>query len=159
MERGMKCSQIKKFISPYMDGELGPEEKKVFESHVVDCLACRKELEDMQSIHQSIASKARLEAPAGFVTRVMAQIEEGESRSSFWGFFTLQPLFIRVAEVAFALVFLLIGAFSGNLLTTNRTAERVSTTQESFSFDVFQAAPPGSVGDAYMTLTGVSIEK
>ncbi len=156
----MKCSQIRKMISPYVDGELGPEEKKMFESHLPDCPGCTKELEATESVHRLFASPERFEAPLGFAARVMARIEEREqARSSFWGFFTLQPAFLRVVEVAFALVIFLIGAFSGNLLMTGRTAGQAPTVQESFSLDLFQAAPPDSVGGIYMRLAGVADER
>jgi hypothetical protein len=84
----------------------------------------------------------------------MGRIEEKESRPSFWGFFTPQPVFIRAVEVAFALIVILIGLVSGNLLGTGKTAERPLTVQESFSLDLFQATPPDSLGGVYLTLAG-----
>ena len=44
----MKCSQIRKMISPYVDNELAPDELKLFTSHIQECPACKEELEEMQ---------------------------------------------------------------------------------------------------------------
>ncbi|MCL5423015.1 MAG: zf-HC2 domain-containing protein [Nitrospirae bacterium] len=156
----MKCSQIRKMISPYVDDELGPDDKKAFASHIADCPGCKKELEEIQSVHQFFTSTERYEAPLGFSTRVMARIEEREQApSSFWGFFTLQPAFLRVVEVAFALVIFMIGALSGNMLVANRTSGGEPTVEQSFSLDLPGATPPDSVGGAYMRLAGVSDER
>jgi anti-sigma factor RsiW len=157
--QNMKCSRIRKMISPYVDGELGPKEKKMFASHIGDCPQCKKELEEIESVHHLFALTEKFEAPLGFATRVMAGIEERERRPSFWGFFTLQPAFLRVVEVAFALVILMIGALSGNLLVADRTSGMQPTVQQSFSLDLFQAAPPDSIGGAYMRLAGVPDER
>ena len=72
----MKCSQIRKMISPYVDNELAPDELKLFTSHIQECPACKEELEEIQSVHQLFASAERFEAPLGFATRVMAHLEE-----------------------------------------------------------------------------------
>jgi hypothetical protein len=65
-------------------------------------------------------------------------------------------------EVAFALVIMIIGVFSGNLLVADRTSERQTvqaTVQKSFSLDLFQATPPDSVGGAYVRLMGAGDER
>ena len=155
----MKCSQIRKMISPFVDDELGPDEAKIFISHIQGCPACQEALEETKSIHQLFGSVERFEAPYGFATRVMARIEKNEKRAPFWGFFTLQPVFLRAVEMAFALVVLFIGLVSGNLLVAGRTPERPLTVQESFSLDLFQATPPDSIGGVYVTLAGATDER
>jgi hypothetical protein len=89
----------------------------------------------------------------------MARIEENAKRAPFWSFFTLQPTFLRAAEVAFALVVIFIGMVSGNLLVAGRATERPMTVQESFSLDLFQATPPDSIGGVFVTLAGAADEK
>ena len=157
----MKCSQIKEMISQYVDDELSADEKKVFAFHIQNCPACKEELEEMQSVHQLFASAERFPAPYGFTTRVMANLEAKEP-SWLWQLFTLRPFFLRAVEVAFALIIMIIGAFSGNLLVADRTSGRQAvqtTVQESFSLDLFQATPPDSVGGAYVRLMGVGDER
>ena len=157
----MKCSQIEKMISRYVDNDLGPEEKRLFELHIQECSGCRKELEEVQAVHELFSSAERFQAPYGFFTRVMANLEAKEP-SWLWQLFTLRPFALRTVEVAFALVVILIGMFSGNLLVADRTTERQAvqaTVQASFSLDLFQATPPDSVGGAYVRLMGAGDER
>jgi anti-sigma factor RsiW len=155
----MKCSQIEQMISRYVDHDLTLDEKRLFELHIRDCSNCGRELEETQAVHALFVSAERFEAPLGFATRVMANLKkrEQEEPSGFWSFFTLRPLFIRAVEVAFALVIILVGMFSGNLLVVDRTSGRQAvqaTVQESFLLDLFRATPPDSIGGVYVMLMG-----
>jgi anti-sigma factor RsiW len=158
----MKCSRVRKMISPYLDDELNPEDKRVYTVHVQECVACREEMEDIRSVHNLFASAEHYSAPLGFATRVIANLEETEETaySRLWRFLTARPFFLRTVEVAFALVVIMVGAISGNLLVGDRTTpQRSLTVQESFSLDLFKATPPGSIGGVYVKLAGVTDEK
>jgi anti-sigma factor RsiW len=158
----MKCSQIRKMISPYVDEELRPEHRRAFTAHIRECAACKKELENMQSVHELFASAESYSAPSGFATRVMENLEETEETaySRLWRFLTVQPFFLRTAEVTFALIVVMIGVISGNLLVRDRiTPQKPLTVQESFSLDLFQATPPDSIGGVYVKLMGATDEK
>ena len=155
----MKCSRIRKMISPFVDDELSPDQAKEIISHIQGCPACKEVLEETKSIHQLFGPAERFAAPYGFAMRVMAQIEGNEKRAPFWGFFTLQPTFLRAIEVAFALVVIFIGMVSGNLLVTGRTPVKITTVQESFSLDLFRATPPDSIGGVFVTLAEATDER
>jgi anti-sigma factor RsiW len=157
----MKCSQIRNTISQYVDDELTPDEKKAFLAHIQDCPACKEELEEIQAVHHLFVSAEVYPAPLGFATRVMAHLGEmDEPRfSRLWRFVTGRPFFLRTVEVAFAMVIMLVGVVSGNLLVADRTSGKQTTVQESFSLDLFQATPPDSVGGIYMRLAGVGDER
>jgi anti-sigma factor RsiW len=155
----MKCRHAKKMISRYIDGVLTPDEKRSFDSHLRSCASCREVLEETQALHQLFASAERFPAPYGFATRVLANVDEKE-RSRVLGILGFRPLFLRAAQVAFALVVITIGVVSGNLLLTERTDHVGQTAvQETFSLDLFQATPPGSIGGIYNTLMRSSHEK
>jgi anti-sigma factor RsiW len=158
----MKCSQIRKLISPYVDNELTPDELKVFASHIQGCPACKEELEELQSVHRLFVSAERFEAPFGFATRVVAHLDETEEAGLFSRLrrlLTGQPVFLRTVEVAFALVIMLVGVMSGNMLVADRTPGTQPTIQETFSLDLFQATPPDSIGGIYVSLMGTTNEK
>jgi hypothetical protein len=92
----------------------------------------------------------------------MAHVEETEEAGLFSRIrrlFAIRPLFLRTLEVAFALVIMLIGVMSGNMLVADRTPGTQPTIQESFSLDLFQATPPDSIGGAYMKLVGTADER
>jgi anti-sigma factor RsiW len=155
----MKCRYVKKMISPYIDDELAPEEKKAFGSHIRVCAPCRDELEETRAIHELFSSAEQFPAPYGFATRVLANLDrkEGSRLRKLLGF---RPLFFRAAQVAFALVIITVGIISGNQLLPERTDQIGRTAVlETFSFDLFQATPPGSIGGIYNTLMESHHEK
>jgi anti-sigma factor RsiW len=155
----MKCTQIEKMISRYIDDELSLDEKKAFTLHIQDCSGCRKELEETQAVHELFGSAERFSAPYGFATRVMANLEEKES-SGFWGFLALRPFFLRAVEVAFTLIMIVIGLISGNVLVAERGAsQREASVERALSLDVFQATPPDSIAGIYVTMMGVGDER
>ena len=163
----MKCSQIRKMISPYVDNRLRPSEMETFLSHVRGCDACREELEETQKMHQLFASAGRFQAPLGFASRVMARVEEAEEKS--WlsrlsRVLTARPFFLRTVEVAFAVAVMLIGVMSGNMLVGDRpsgnmTSGTQAAVRETFSLDLLQATPRDSIGGVYATLVEGADEK
>ena len=155
----MKCRHAKKMISRYVDDELSPEEKKAFDCHIQSCASCRNELEETRALHRLFASAEKYSAPYEFATRVFANLEEKEP-SPVRGILGFRPYFLRAAEVVFALVVMTLGILSGNLLLPQRRDYiGQSSVQETFSLDLFQATPPGSIGGVYNTLMRPSNEK
>jgi predicted anti-sigma-YlaC factor YlaD len=160
MERDdMKCSHVQKMISRYVDQDLNQREKVSLELHTAECQSCKGALEQQIAIHRLLTSAENFQAPIGFATRVLAQIGEKKKRVPFWGFFKVQPVYLRAVEVAFALIVVLIGVMSGNLLVADRTPARQTSVGETFSLDLFQATPPDSIGGVYVKLMGASDER
>jgi anti-sigma factor RsiW len=155
----MKCSHARKMISQFVDDELTPDERKDFDSHIQNCASCRDELEETRAIHELFASAWRFPAPYGFATRVLANLGEKE-RSRTGRVFGFRPFFLRAAHVALALVVMTLGVISGKMLLPE-TTEHIGQTavQETFSIDLFQATPPGSIGGIYNTLMRPSNEE
>ena len=155
----MKCSLARKMISQYVDDELTLDETKEFDSHIRSCASCRKALEEIRAIHELFASAPRFPAPYAFATRVLANLDE-KDRAQTGRVFGFRPYFIKAAQVAFALVVMTMGLISGNLLLPE-IKEHIGQTavQETFSLDLFQATPPGSIGGIYSTLMRPSNER
>jgi anti-sigma factor RsiW len=155
----MKCRHARKMISQYVDGELSPEKKSDFDTHVDSCFYCRKALEETRTLHGLFASAERFPAPYGFVTRVLANLE-GEEGLRLRNRRFIRPYFRRVAQAALALVVMTFGVISGNLFLAQRTEPIGQTAvQETFSLDLFQATPPDSIGGIYVTLMRSRHEK
>jgi len=149
----MKCKSASRLISRYVDDEIELDEKTAFLLHIQGCPACKERLEETLAVHRMFASAERFSAPLGFTTRVMAGIQEEPTwLQKVMG---LKPFFLRAAEVAFALGVLTLGGISGNLLVEEKTpVNRHAAVRESFSLDVFQPAPPDSVGGVYLAYVG-----
>ena len=46
----MACAAFRQFVTAYVDGELVGEDREAFESHLAACPACRRLLEEEQSV-------------------------------------------------------------------------------------------------------------
>lgn len=146
-------------LSPYVDGELSPDEKKDFDKHIRICASCRESLEETRALHQMFASARRFTAPYGFPTRVRANLEE-EKGARLWRLVSIRTFFLRAAQVTCALVIMTVGIISGNLLLPERTDHIGQTAvQQTFSLDLFQAMPPDSIGGIYTTLMRTGHER
>jgi predicted anti-sigma-YlaC factor YlaD len=155
----MRCAEIRKLISLSIDDRLSSIEKESISLHIRNCSGCKKALEEARAVHELFASAERFSAPYGFTTRVLANLET-ESSSPWWAVFTRRPLVLRAMEWGFALIVIVSGLLFGNLLVADRGSSRQSPTlQESFSLDLFRAAPPDSIAGAYVALAETGHEK
>jgi anti-sigma factor RsiW len=155
----MDCIKARRLLSASIDNQLKPDESEEFVCHLQACESCSRELKELFSIHELFESAERYQAPYGFATRVMANLEAGEP-SWLWGVFNLRPFFLRTVEVAFALIIMIIGVISGNLLVTDRAVpQREASVEQSLSLDVFQATPPDSIAGIYVMMMGVRDER
>jgi anti-sigma factor RsiW len=150
----MSCRRMKKMISPYIDDELTPHEKKNFLEHIGKCPGCSRELEEARSVHLMFTKAERSPTPYGFAERVIAEaVRKDAPRKSFWGRIPFRPFLPGLAEVIFALAVMVFGIIAGNQLITHSAVQRERAgIEQAFSLDVFQAAPPGSVGGAYASI-------
>ncbi len=146
-------------ISLYVDGELGPDEEETFVAHIRNCAICGEALEETRAVRNLFGSAEKFSAPYGFAARVMAHIEE-EKTSPLRSFFRFRPFFLRSAEVAATLAVMGFGIFFGTLLTPDVTNHMKATAvRDSFHLEIFEPAPPNSVGGVYLSMLGANHEK
>ncbi len=62
----MKCRDISKQISSYLDGEVSLSEKRLIQAHLADCHNCQKEFEDVAVLRKNLSQ--HLKAHAASVT-------------------------------------------------------------------------------------------
>ena len=150
----MNCSKAHKLISPYIDGELKERDAKPFEDHMKACHKCRAEFEEGKNLHRLFANADKFKAPHGFSTRVMANISSGKTRG-----FSRFPFFVRLAEAVVIIVVIAFGILSGSLAIKDHTQDRARDIMAALSLDVFDPAPPDSLGGVYLAMTEVKNEK
>jgi len=150
----MNCLKTHKLISPYIDGELKVTDRKAFESHMKSCRACSIAVENARNQHNLFAYAKQFKAPYGFSTRVMADIASEKTTG-----FSLPLLLTRFAEVVVLFVIIFSGIISGGFLAGNLMPEKLSSVTSSLSLDVFDPAPPDSLGGVYLSMTEVRDEK
>lgn len=154
----MECRIVRDMLSEYIDDELVQEQKGMIDLHLRDCSACRRDLEELLAVHGLFASTERFPAPFGFSTRVMANLEE--TKESIWSGFFARPILFRAIGTAFALIIVIIGLISGNILTARKPPSLTSAeVTQSFALNAFDATPSGSIGGIYVSMTGVRNEK
>ncbi len=151
----MKCSKARKLISPYIDGELTEDDKREFEDHIRACESCRAELEANQEVHQLFVNSENFTAPFGFHSRVMANVSTAKP-----GWSPRIPIRVRLAEAAMVLLLIAVGIASGSFLVKGLLPEGTGNgMMASLHLDVFNSAPPGTLGGAYLAMTEVNHEK
>jgi len=81
----MKCEDIRRHFSEYIDLEAPEEIASAIEEHVAACGECRRELESFRKFNAAIASVGEEELPFDFSVTLQANLEEekkkGRSRS------------------------------------------------------------------------------
>ncbi len=150
----MKCSEARKLISPYFDGELSEANKRELESHVRVCESCRSEIRETQELHQLFVNEEKYDAPFGFHVRVMANVKTAKP-----GWSPRIPFAVWLAEGALILLLIAVGIMSGSLLTQGLSPDKAENEIATLHLDVFNSAPPGTLGGAYLAMTEVRNEK
>lgn len=72
----MKCKDIKRKISDYIDGNISNSDKKAFEEHISTCNECYSLINDLLTLKREV-NKIRIPSPSLFVfERVKARLQE-----------------------------------------------------------------------------------
>jgi len=70
-----KCSEVKRLLPAWLDGELAPARRDEVAKHLAACVVCRAEMAALRSDRQALVS-ARVPGPSSFLlTRVMAEVK------------------------------------------------------------------------------------
>lgn len=154
----MKCRSARKMMSALIDGELSPVQKESLTRHVQGCEDCRELHKEILAVHDLLTTAGKHTAPQGFSQRVMTKLEAELESGRIFPIRT--PLFLKLAEIGFAIVIVIVGIISGNILMMNsQSPEKLPRIETSFSLDAFDPAPPNSLGGAYISITEVRNEK
>lgn len=145
----MRCAKAGKYLSPYIDGELGARESALLESHLAQCDRCSGELGEIKRLRSLFSQAQRFSAPQGFSVKVMERVSGLPAKG-----FSLIPVFTRFAEALAFVMAITAGVMSGgmliNALVPHHKGEQVVA---SLSLETFEALPPDSLGMAYLAVT------
>lgn len=150
----MKCLKAD-YISAYLDNALEEKERISVEAHLKGCSRCAEALEEMKSLRRTFSASERFKAPFGFSTRVLARVGESDRKKSPW----FVPVFARFVEAAVLVLVISVGITAGTFITKGLPSGRAEDLASSMSLDLFDAAPPGSLGNAYLAVTEVNHEE
>lgn len=105
----------------YLEGELGPFERRGLEAHLEGCPACREALAERRLLHEAFTSLPPFEVPSDFALSVMDRLPESAEAKARW----LAPLVAGTASLVVGLLgfYLLTGeSLSDVLVAVSRSS-------------------------------------
>lgn len=76
----ISCEHAWELLSQQLDEPLSPQEKQELEEHLAACPSCRKDKEELEQLDQALRNLGEIQAPADFTQRVMAQVQQTQSK-------------------------------------------------------------------------------
>lgn len=76
----ISCERAWELLSQQLDEPLSPQEKQQLEEHLAACPSCRKDKEELEQMDQALRNLGEIQAPADFTQRVMAQVQQTQSK-------------------------------------------------------------------------------
>jgi anti-sigma factor RsiW len=145
----MNCSDVEKWLSAYMDGELAPARKDAVASHLGSCEICRSRLAEWEAVWKALdALPAAAPAPA-FRGRLAARLREPRPQVSE----RLERFLIPVSAAAVALLGFWIGYIAGGRQASSAgVRDSISPIASTAYLDSFNSVPTASLGDVYLSL-------
>ncbi len=70
----MNCAECRELLVPYLEGLLDDSERQAVADHVKDCVACRTELEGLQTLQQRLVGRGKALAQGSVEDEVMNRI-------------------------------------------------------------------------------------
>ena len=147
----MKCSQVQKKLSAYLDSEISVKEKELIEEHMRNCPECCEEIAFLTELGSTLNTVEEIEVPAYFRTRVKQRIKDQSSMPI--------PIAEKIRRVIFPLAAtaalvtsLLLGNYIGRSLYQNITETTVQENSEiagTLGFSSFNEFPEGSLSDVF----------
>lgn len=145
----MRCSKAGKYLSPYIDGELGAKQAALLESHLAQCDRCSREFDEIKRLRSLFSQAERFSAPPGLRAAVMERVNDRRAKG-----FSLMPVFTRFAEAVAVVLAITAGGITGgmlmNTLVPHHKGEQIVA---SLSLEAFEALPPDSLGRVYLAMT------
>src|SRR5687768_8666675 len=119
----MNCVEAQKHFADLLDHSRDERLRKV-NDHLAACARCRQELAAVAACQRLVSALPPVEPPAGFTTRVMAEVRDTAHRSTVWQRL-FSPLQVKLPLQATAVV--LIGVLAV-FIYQKESGQRQSTT-------------------------------
>ncbi len=149
----MKCSEVRRKLSAFLDGEISNAGKKEIAEHLETCKGCQEELVAFSRVMDALGVLEGMEPPAYFITRVRQCVREEGRPTPFLE--RIRSIAISFATAAAVVASVLIGNQFGRTLYQSVTPAVVSETAETddiFGFGTLEEFPDGSLSDIYNEL-------
>jgi anti-sigma factor RsiW len=120
----MNCRGVSRRLSAFIDNNLSPGIRLAVEEHLQQCVYCKRQLADYESIVKAAQNLPQLTITDGFGERIIKAVNSRQETQEVLGAFRYR---FTIAGVAFmvtsAAVFFLVGPPSTNIKSTYLSAE------------------------------------
>jgi len=105
----MKCSEVQKRLSAYIEKVLSPKQKALIDAHLKGCKRCKESFADLKKTIKYVQKLEEVEPPAWLTQKVMARVRsEAEAKKGIFQKI-FYPFYIKLPLEAIALVFIAVG--------------------------------------------------
>jgi hypothetical protein len=80
----MNCVEVEKYLGNLLDHSLDRERVRQINDHLTACSRCSEELAALAECQRLVSGLPPVEPPAGFTSRVMAEVREAAHRPTLW---------------------------------------------------------------------------
>ncbi len=105
----MNCTDIKRWLPEYVDGEANPMQVRMLENHLRECKACQQRLASLRGTDRALRSLEPVPVPEGFTANVLSRLPRDAFARQVRPWYRRQMVWYRVAAAVLVL-FVLFGA-------------------------------------------------
>ncbi len=82
----MNCVEIRQSVQDYVTRELSPENRRLFDAHLVECAECQRELSLVTAVVSTLDHQPIMEPSPGFRGKVLASLprQRGFAPNPWW---------------------------------------------------------------------------
>ena len=146
----MKCSEVRRKLSAYIDREVCDSDDSVIRDHLCGCRACAREHAEMVMVSRSLSRVEGIEVPPFFMARLRQHTQEAAFPLPFLEKIR-RATFVTATAIA-VFVSLFVGHRVGRTLyysISERVAQQTSGAAEVLDIGTFVEFPDGSLSDMY----------
>ena len=149
----MRCSEIQKKISPYIDNEMTDTQKKEIENHLNICENCQRVYQTMLQSWELLDVLPKPEPASFLYTHIRARLSEKTGlKSRGWMERILVPLSATAAVIVGIVIGSIVGANGG---ISNPVSTVENGVSGSIDLSTFDDMPESSLGQIYYEFTGL----
>jgi len=135
----MKCAEVKKYLSDYIDNSLNTDMKKRIEEHLRTCAVCSEELASLKSCLKRVSHLKEVDVPEDFLKKVHERIEQVSRSKKILRALFVPPRVKVPLELAVVLTAVVIVIFLFNLMSPSRAVQPKAVKQIAYEKPIPEA--------------------
>ena len=151
----MLCNDVQDSLKVYIDGAMGPEQRRAVEAHLQSCANCRAALERIDRLAVVLLDAKPPPVPPGFASRVMLAAKSRKRATNVaagnpWQWWKSISMPMRAAAAAV----LIVGVSVGLLMSwaAGPPIAALADPLDAYNLDYLSDAPKGSIAESYVAL-------